>query len=138
MKDIEGFEGIYAVTKNGRVWSYPNLRERKSALGKKFNTSYKGQWRRTRIDYEGYPDIVLKKAGKILTRKLHRLVAIAYIPNPLKLREINHKNGIKTDNRMQNLEWCTRKQNAAHAKKKGYYAQREIRRKNARKSSSQI
>lgn len=102
MKDIEGYEGLYAVTEDGKVWSYRN---------KKFLI--------TGEHYQGYRLTALFWKGKGKTIKTHRLVAMAFIPNPLKLPAINHKNGIKDDNRVENLEWCTNKQNSEHAIKLG-------------------
>ena len=59
---------------------------------------------------KGYPRVAL--AGS--DRKVHRLVAAAFIPNPEPLPQVNHKNGIKTDNRAENLEWCNNSQNQIH------------------------
>jgi len=97
MKDIKGYEGEYAITKDGKVWSYFSNRFLKS------HTTKDGKW---------YYSIKLKHDGKGF--KVHRLVAQAYIPNPKNLLEVNHKNGIKGDNRVENLEWCTRKENLNH------------------------
>lgn len=95
MKDIEGYEGLYAITSCGKVWSYKS---------KKFL--------KARYDKDGYISVALRKDGKTKYFFVHRLVAMAYIPNPNNLPEVNHKNEIKSDNNINNLEWCTRKYNA--------------------------
>ena len=95
MKDVVGYEGLYAVTSCGKVWSYKN---------KKFLNPYTDGCR-------GYLQVNLCKDGKVKTYKIHRLVAEAYIPNPDNLPQVNHKDENKTNNCLQNLEWCDAKYN---------------------------
>src|SRR3990167_8090173 len=52
---------------------------------------------------------------------VHRIIASTFIPNPLQLPQVNHKNGIKTDNRIENLEWCTQSQNIRHSYSMGMH-----------------
>lgn len=94
MKDIRGFEGLYAVTSCGRVWSY----RRKKFL-------------KPHTYSNGYLYVDLSKNGKHNLRRVHRLVAEAYIPNPDNLPQVNHKDEIKTHNWINNLEWCDAKYN---------------------------
>ncbi len=89
MKDIKGYEGLYAITSCGKVWSY---------ISKKFL--------KPKID-RGYFKVHLYKDKKQKSYYIHRLVAEAYIPNPENLPEINHKDEIKSNNSIKNLEWCT-------------------------------
>jgi hypothetical protein len=76
---------------------------------------------KTRLDRYGYQIVTLWVNGKALTRKVHRLVAIAFIENPLGLPTVNHLNGIKTDNNVSNLEWATVADNHHHAFAKGLH-----------------
>jgi hypothetical protein len=69
----------------------------------------------TKVNKFGYKEVALSKGGKTKTVLLHRLIAIHFVPNPDNLPVVNHKNGIKTDNRIENLEWVTRSQNTKHA-----------------------
>lgn len=67
------------------------------------------------ISMRGYLIISISKNGKTKNISFHRLLAIHFIPNPDKKRTVNHKNGIKTDNRISNLEWNTYKENVNHS-----------------------
>lgn len=113
-KDIKGYEGLYQVSNLGRVKSFYNGKEQ----------IMKGAKRR------GYPSVKLTKDKKEKWWTIHRLVAEAFIPNPDNLPMINHKNEIKTDNRVENLEWCTAKYNTN-------YGSRNEKVSNKRKNDSQ-
>lgn len=94
MRDIPGYEGEYAVTSCGKVWSYKSKRFLKPA---KHNL--------------GYLFICLSKNGISKQFYIHRLVASAYIKNPNRLNQINHKDENKKNNSVNNLEWCDSKYN---------------------------
>lgn len=72
----------------------------------------------------GYFRVVLCKNNKPKSKLIHRIVAETFIPNPNNKSEVNHINGIKTDNRVENLEWATRSENEKHAYRvlKSYHA----------------
>lgn len=67
------------------------------------------------INEYGYASVDLWENGKRKRHKIHRLVAIAFLPNPMMLNEVNHIDGNKLNNRMSNLQWCTRSENIKHA-----------------------
>lgn len=67
------------------------------------------------LDPEGYQRIRMMEFNTQYTRKVHRLVAQAFLPNLSNLAEVNHINGVKTDNRVENLEWCDKSHNMQHA-----------------------
>lgn len=90
-------EGAYNISNYGRIYSIPYRKIMKS-----------------RIDKYGYEVISLKKL-KSSPVTVHRIVANLLIPNTENKPQINHKNGIKTDNRVENLEWCTVQENITHS-----------------------
>lgn len=106
MKIINGFEE-YAIKENGEVVSLP----RKDGRG--FNREAKLLKPIYREDW--YPIVRLTKNKKRFNRSVHRLLAEAFIPNPNNLPQVNHKNGVKSDFRLENLEWCTPLGNTRHA-----------------------
>jgi len=71
------------------------------------------------IDTSGYPKVALYKDDKRTYYSIHRLMALTFLDNPNNYPQVNHINCIKTDNRIENLEWCTVKQNSEHAIKNG-------------------
>ena len=102
-KDIEGYEGFYQISDLGRVRSLerdvfsPNGIVMRHIEEKILVPALNGR---------GYLFVVLHKNGKKKNIKVHRLVAEAFIPNPENKSQINHKNEVKTDNFVDNLEWC--------------------------------
>lgn len=113
-RDIKDYEGKYQVSSRGRVKSLERQREMKNPFGSTSKITYPERLIRHR-DRRGYLCVPLYSDGKILKHSIHRLVALAFIDNPLSKESVNHKNGIKTDNRVENLEWATASENNQHA-----------------------
>jgi hypothetical protein len=106
MKPIANFPG-YWIYPDGRVWSGPK------------KTKRKGTFLKTHKCTNGYRFITLYVSGVSQMKLIHRLVAEAFILNPLSKPHVNHINGIKHDNRVENLEWVTLSENMQHAAKLG-------------------
>lgn len=112
-KWIDGYKNMYQVSNYGSVRSVdrdvycevsPNKLQRIFGKVLKQGTNKKG-----------YPIVYLSKDGKQKTITVHRLVATAFIENPLSLPQVNHKDGCKTNNYVDNLEWCDNSHNQKHA-----------------------
>ena len=94
MKYIKGYERLYSITEDGKVWSH-----------------YKNRFLTPRKNIWGYLMVSLYKDGTCKQKGIHRLVAETYIPNPKGLSDVNHKDENKENNCVDNLEWMTHKAN---------------------------
>lgn len=111
-KDIEGYEGYYQVSNIGNVKSLDRLTTHSRRI--KGGLLYKD------LRCNGYYFVNLYRGQVKYSQTIHRLVALAFIPNLLNKPQINHLNSIRTDNRVENLEWCTNSENQKHAYKFGF------------------
>lgn len=109
-KPVVGFEGRYEVSSLGRVRSWV------SSGGKRRTEPFV---RKPQMMKNGYLGVSLWDGGKVKMAKPHRLVAEAFLAKPEGAECVNHINGDKTDNRLENLEWCTISENVLHAIRTG-------------------
>lgn len=108
-KSIKNWEGFYEVSSRGKVRSLDRV-----LYGGGTKYIKKGRLLKLHPCSNGYLSVSLYNLPKQECKLVHRLVAEAFIPNPDKKKEVNHKNGDKTDNRVDNLEWVSRSENLVH------------------------
>ena len=104
---VKGYENLYEVSNMGRIKSLPKHSHKKEMILK------------SKLTKDGYYETTLLKDAKPKYIRTHRIVAEAFIDNPLHKPEVNHIDGNKLNNRVDNLEWCTGSENQIHAYKLG-------------------
>lgn len=102
-KDIEGYEGLYQVSNLGNVRALKFYHSRNNV-----------HLLKPTVNKYGYCVVCLHKDKKVKQYRVHRLVAIAFLPNPDNLPYVNHIDCDKTNNSLTNLEWCTQSENVKH------------------------
>lgn len=104
MKDVNGYEGLYAITPEGRLYSY-----KRNGIG-----GWQGGFRKPFVNSRGYLQIVLQKKGIRKKFLIHRIVALHFIPNPGQKEAVHHRDHNRHNNRVDNLEWVTVDENNAY------------------------
>lgn len=113
--DVDGFDGYYKVSNRGEIVSLQRVVMRSNGCPQTIDQRTLSQI----TDKYGYLTVRLWKNKKCTNRKVHQVVAQAFIPNPESKRQINHKDGDKTNNTVSNLEWSTPAENTSHAYRTG-------------------
>lgn len=107
MKDIPGYEGLYAAAESGEIWSLAQTQSRRRKALKPY------------VNTGGYLRVNLYKDGKVKHCYVHRLIAETWLPNPMGLEVVNHIDTNVTNNHVRNLEWCSQESNIRHSRKLG-------------------
>lgn len=119
-KPIPGYEGLYDASSLGRIKSLQRYSKEHNNNGTICRSLIKERIMKSSPDFDGYLQLSLHDAnGKEHYYRVSRLVALAFLPNPNGFPQVDHINGIKTDNRVSNLEWVSCKENIHRAWKSG-------------------
>lgn len=116
-KPVKGYENVYEVSNFGNVRSVDRYIEQKNNKCEKYNHIYKGRLIKQYENNAGYMQVQLCYKYKSIPKRVHRLVAEAFIPNPNNFKCVNHIDGNKHNNNIENLEWCSYSYNIKHARK---------------------
>jgi hypothetical protein len=124
IKPIRGYEDTHLVTDDGRVFRKTRLggELRRHGYHKYVTKTVRGGWVKPQKNSNGYLHINIGTNKVIKT--IHRLVATTFLDNPDNKRTVNHKDGNKQNNSVNNLEWCTQSENMSHAYKTGLKVQK--------------
>lgn len=114
-KDIQGYEGHYQVSNLGRVKTLPRTTLRTNGR----SLPVREKIRKTQFSANKYVNVDLYNGKTIKWVGVHRLVALAFIPNPKNKPQVNHLDGNPLNNNAENLEWCTASENHIHAYRTG-------------------
>ena len=114
LKEIPGYEGLYSADRSGKIYSHKSKKYLSTG-------NINSHW--------NYVYVRLSKDGKIESCAIHRLIAKTFIPNPNNLPIVNHKDGNGHNNSVDNLEWCTQKENVAHCLANGLRQKKKEKRK---------
>ena len=115
---IRGYEDLkgYEITENGDVYSYWKIRTNSKGMFTEFSVQSESKRKlKPLLDSKGYQYVDLKSEVRRRCPKIHRLVALAFIPNPENKPQVNHIDGSKINNNVSNLEWVTNEENRTHA-----------------------
>lgn len=108
VKDVKGFEGLYAITSCGMVYSHSRINRQ--------NRLQKGRFMKQQTDKDGYYFVRLQKDGIATMYRVSRLVALHFLDNPESLPVVNHIDEDRQNNKVSNLEWCTIQYNNEYSK----------------------
>lgn len=108
VKPLKEYSGLYCIDTDGKVYSYPRIVKKKNGV----ILTIKAKVLTPCVKDNGYAIVTLHKGEKQVTEYVHRLVAQTFIENPNGYPQVNHRNEVKTDNRVENLEWCTPRYNS--------------------------
>ena len=120
-KSVKGYGGYYEVDQFGRVFAVDRV-VHVSDNGREYDKHLPSRQMKQSVHTKGYKTVPLTKGGKTTTKFVHRLVAEAFIPNPDDLPFVNHIDEDKTNNFVENLEWCTEQYNSTYGKAREKHA----------------